>query len=322
MKKKKLKLKKKACINLLIFIGLIIFGIYFYNIHYKSNDSKTTVKISNKEFQKQGYSNETIKLIKEKLTNEEIDSLKNKDKIDELELFIKEKYYLHKNLDLYISYYSAHKETSIKDVISIVNITLNQEGYENPKKADLSKENLVLVNKYNVLDKSYEPSNMINVDLSYSYEGRRILPEVNDAFIKMYNDAKKEEINLFVVSAYRSYSYQEKLYNNYITMYGIDYANTVSAKPGFSEHQTGLAMDILSPGVQMSEFENTKAYSWLKENSYKYGFILRYPKDKTYLTGYAFESWHYRYLGKEMAKKVYDENITYDEYYTFYLDNE
>ena len=72
----------------------------------------------------------------------------------------------------------------------------------------------------------------------------------------------------------------------------------------------------------MSEFENTKAYSWLKENSYKYGFILRYPKDKTYLTGYAFESWHYRYLGKEMAKKVYDENITYDEYYTFYLDNE
>ena len=163
---------------------------------------------------------------------------------------------------------------------------------------------------------------MINVDLSYSYEGRRILPEVNDAFIKMYNDAKKEGINLFVVSAYRSYSYQEKLYNNYITMYGIDYANTVSAKPGFSEHQTGLAMDILSPGVQMSEFENTKAYSWLKENSYKYGFILRYPKDKTYLTGYAFESWHYRYLGKEMAKKVYDENITYDEYYTFYLDNE
>ena len=102
-------------------------------------------------------------------------------------------------------------------------------------------------------------------------------------------------------------------------MYGSDYTNTVSAKPGFSEHQTGLALDIIEKGGQMSEFENSKAYPWLKENAYKYGFILRYPKDKTYLTGYAFESWHYRFLGKDLAKKVYDEGITYDEYYAFYL---
>ena len=104
-------------------------------------------------------------------------------------------------------------------------------------------------------------------------------------------------------------------------MYGEDYANTVSAKPGFSEHQTGLAMDILTPGIEMSEFKNTKASDWLKDNGYKYGFILRYPEDKTYITGYAFESWHYRYLSKEIAKKVYNEGITYDEYYAFYLDN-
>ena len=158
------------------------------------------------------------------------------------------------------------------------------------------------------------------MNLEYAYKGRNILPEVNEAFIEMYNAAKTYKIDLYVTSAFRSYSYQKYLYNNYLTTYGEEYTNTVSAYPGFSEHQTGLALDILSPGIDMANFENSKAYEWLKENSYKYGFILRYPKDKTNLTGYAFESWHYRYLGKETAKKVYDEDITYDEYYAFYLD--
>ena len=95
----------------------------------------------------------------------------------------------------------------------------------------------------------------------------------------------------------------------------------MAALPGYSEHQTGLAFDVMTSTSTTETFENTKEYEWLKNNAYKYGFILRYPKDKEDITGYAYESWHYRYVGKEIAKKIKEENITYDEYYAYYIEN-
>ena len=110
------------------------------------------------------------------------------------------------------------------------------------------------------------------------------------------------------------------VHENYKEKNGQAYADQFAARPDFSEHQTGLALDIFTPGAGMTTFENTKAFKWLKENSYKYGFILRYPEGKEKLTGYSYEPWHYRYLGKDLAKKVYDSGLTFDEYYTYYLE--
>ncbi len=316
--KRKRRLKKQAKLMIFIIMGIfIVMFVKYQNNWQKDNQISEVLKILNEK----NYDEGTLKLIHDKLTAEEIVDLENKQKIKNLELFIKEKYYLHKNLDRYLTYFTTHPEENPSDIIALVNVSGDYEGYSHVKEADLTKKNLILVNKYNKLAQSYIPDGLFNMNLTYAYENRKVNQEVNEAFIKMYKDAKEEGYDLFVTSAFRSFDYQQTLYNNYISMYGVDYANTVSAQAGFSEHQTGLALDILTPGVSMSDFKNTKEYEWLISNSYKYGFILRYPENKTHLTGYAFESWHYRYLGEEIAKKVFDEGITYDEYYAFYLDN-
>ena len=316
--KRKRRLKKQAKLMIFIIMGIfIVMFVKYQNNWQKDNQISEVLKILNEK----NYDEGTLKLIHDRLTAEEIVDLENKEKIKNLELFIKEKYYLHKNLDRYLTYFTTHPEENPSDIIALVNVSGDYEGYSHVKEADLTKKNLILVNKYNKLAQSYIPDGLFNMNLTYAYENRKVNQEVNEAFIKMYKDAKEEGYDLFVTSAFRSFDYQQTLYNNYISMYGVDYANTVSAQAGFSEHQTGLALDILAPGVSMSDFKNTKEYEWLVSNSYKYGFILRYPENKTHLTGYAFESWHYRYLGEEIAKKVFDERITYDEYYAFYLDN-
>ena len=101
---------------------------------------------------------------------------------------------------------------------------------------------------------------------------------------------------------------------------GVEAADTYSARPGFSEHQLGYSIDLTNgESVPFEEFHNTKEYEWLKDNAYKYGFILRYPKDKEYITGYIFEPWHIRYVGYDIAKYIYENNITYEEYYAYFI---
>ena len=128
-------------------------------------------------------------------------------------------------------------------------------------------------------------------------------------------------IYLIINSSYRPYTEQEQLYNEYTELYGQRGADTIASRPGYSEHQTGLALDIFSKdSTTRSTFKDSAAYTWLINNSYKYGFILRYPEGKESLTGFEFEAWHYRYVGKKHAKAVHEKNITYDEYYAYYLD--
>lgn len=259
----------------------------------------------------------SITLFWHRLNNPNLPVLKENNILD---LFQNQKYYLDKNKDLYLSYYSTHPDLALDKIIAIINVKANNQPYSLNNKVDLTKGNLILVNKYNFLE-NYEPDNLVTLNQKFAYENRKVLPEVNEAFINMYQDALKNNINLLVISAYRSYDYQAKLYANYVTTYGSEYTDKVSAHPGYSEHQTGLALDILTPKVKMNEFVKTKAYEWLKDNSYKYGFILRYPEDKEELTGYIFEPWHYRYVTKEVATQIYQEDITFDEYYAYYLDN-
>ncbi len=131
------------------------------------------------------------------------------------------------------------------------------------------------------------------------------------AFQVMQADAAKEGVRLEIISGFRSYEQQQRTYQSWVNTYGQEYADTISARPGHSEHQSGLAMDLNS--LKFS-FADTKEGKWLAENCWKYGFIIRYSKDKEDVTGYKYEPWHVRYLGKETAKEVYDSGLCLEEY--------
>ena len=144
--------------------------------------------------------------------------------------------------------------------------------------------------------------------------GNGLTSTTQNAFDKMNADAKSLGLNLWIASGYRSYSKQKTLYNNYVASDGKEAADTYSARPGYSEHQTGLAFDLNS--VEDS-FANTDEGKWVKDNCYRYGLIIRYPKGKNKITGYIYEPWHLRYVGVELATKLYNNGdwITLEEYF-------
>ena len=204
---------------------------------------------------------------------------------------------------------------SLKDAIIRVNIGLNHPFYENTKEA-LDKDKItMLVNKYHYVDKDYVPSNLIKVN------GLMINKEAYEAYLKLKNDINKDNLNIRIISAYRSYGYQEILYNNYLKNEKKEIVDTYSARPGYSEHHTGLAIDVDNEKLDFNKFYLTEEFIWMNNNAYKYGFILRYPKDKENITGYTYEPWHYRYVGKKIAEYIKKHNSTYEEYYYEFLDN-
>lgn len=268
---------------------------------------------------KVGYSKEEIIEI-EKLKDTTKDFLLTIEYNKDISALTKEKYFIERNLKTYLNYLKENKKT-LTDVVAIVNVGANNEWYTNTKKSDISKNELMLTNKFYSLDNTYNADNMVKVSKQYSYgENQMVTSATFDAFLSMFNDAKKEDLTLIINSSFRSYEDQEEIYNFYKDTRGESQANKIAAKAGFSEHQTGMAIDIQTYGSSAKTFEEFDEFKWLQNNAHKYGFILRYPKDKEYLTGYEYESWHYRYVGVEVATYIYENNITFDEYYAYFIE--
>lgn len=134
----------------------------------------------------------------------------------------------------------------------------------------------------------------------------------------MEEEMARLDMKIYLISNYRSYHEQELIYSNDMSEHGSEYVEKYTAEPGHSEHQTGLAFDFnTSPDHNLveSEFKESREAEWLRDNSYKYGFILRYPRGKEDITGYSYEPWHFRYIGADNAKKIYDSGLTLEEYY-------
>ena len=148
--------------------------------------------------------------------------------------------------------------------------------------------------------------------LPSTYNPGGLKSEFMTAFNKMKDAAKEDGVTLTIISGYRSYSYQKGLYDGYVKTYGKASTDTFSARPGHSEHQTGLAADLNRID---DNFGNTKEGKWLDENASKYGFILRYPKGKQDITGYKYEPWHFRYIGSEAVNLYNGEWTTLEEYF-------
>ena len=170
-------------------------------------------------------------------------------------------------------------------------------------------DDVIVVNKTYSLPSNFAPNNLVTIN-GYI----KVVDYVKIAFNELKSDASSIGLNIYASSGYRSYNDQKYIYNNYVKMDGQEKADTYSARAGYSEHQTGLAIDVNT--IDMT-FDNTEESIWLKENCYRYGFIIRYPKNKDSITGYMYEPWHIRYVGKELAKKLYDDGqwITLEEYY-------
>lgn len=186
----------------------------------------------------------------------------------------------------------------------------------------------VLVNKRNKLPDNYQPSDLIYPNIPFTFnqkaEKRQMRTVAGAAIEKLFAGAKQQGMHLLGVSAYRSHASQTALFNHYVNQDGYEAARTYSALPGTSEHETGLAIDVTGgDGKCAAEdcFEGTKEADWLQDHAAEYGFIIRYPKGKASITGYQYEPWHLRYVGKAIAKEIMNRGITLEEYYNATLVN-
>ncbi|WP_338551561.1 M15 family metallopeptidase [Paenibacillus sp. KS-LC4] len=181
---------------------------------------------------------------------------------------------------------------------------------------------VVLVNKQYSLPEGYEPQDLVYPNVAFTFtekiDKRMLRKEAADALEQLFAGAAGDGIKLAGVSGYRSYDRQQTLFNNYVKKDGEAAARMYSAVPGTSEHQTGLAIDVTgADGKCAAEdcFAGTPEADWLAEHASEYGYIIRYPDGKDSITGYKYEPWHIRYVGKELAKELNERDITLDEYY-------
>jgi D-alanyl-D-alanine carboxypeptidase len=190
--------------------------------------------------------------------------------------------------------------------------------YQDIKTIKKPHELLVLVNKNNKLPDGFVPNNLEIIDLRFSNADKKLVKEAKEKFEQLSSDARILGYNIIAVSAYRDYEYQKKLYENYVKEKGQVYADKSSARPGHSEHQTGLAVDVMGSNNDYDEFESSNEFEWMRDNAHIYGFIMRYPKGKEHITGFKYEPWHYRYVGVGVAKVIYENNLTLEEYFEQY----
>lgn len=221
----------------------------------------------------------------------------------------------------YINLINNHNFTIVES-LNYVNNPNYYNFYISPKEALFKNTNTILVNKCFYLDQSFTPQNLIplkETNLLYikrENEEMLIKKEILNDYISLYNLAKINNFELYIFSSYRDYNKQYHLYYN-VNNQNDEYV----ARPGFSEHQTGYALDISTLNYGLTNnFQYSDEYKWLINNSYKFGFILRYPKEKENITGYNYEPWHFRYVGTDLAAKLYKENLTLEEYILKYLE--
>lgn len=226
-------------------------------------------------------------------------------------------FFLMDNLDRYISYKNNNTDLSNEMVVIRVNMGLDQNFYSNILTSPYQYTEKVLVNKYYNLGSNYTPSNLIS--LSSECGTVKLDEPAAIAFNSLCEAAKAEGLVVYGVSGYRSYDRQNTIYNSYLNSDSQAVVDTYSARPGHSEHQTGLAIDVSNKVTAYNKFGNTESYKWIKVNAHKYGFVIRYTTETQFITGYKNEPWHLRYFGETIATYLYENNMTYEEYYVRFL---
>lgn len=228
-------------------------------------------------------------------------------------------HYLDENESRYEAYRAENPGLPYDMVIAYVNANVDKGGYTGITTVKNPDSISVLVNKNFMLPPKYAPRDLVSIG-----GGFRLRAEAAEQLTRMKTDMNALGFKIYVMSAYRTYNTQVSKHSSAVRSYGLESADRQFARPGHSEHQTGLAVDIVSrSGIRVmsqAKFEDSKEFAWLMENAYKYGFILRYPQDYTNIHGFIYEPWHWRYVGVDIATTMYNDGIVMlEEYYGWYL---
>lgn len=320
-RKTKKSKKQKMVLTSIIVLAIVLFLFSYYGndlIDILLNDSNnvTEEKNDNDEI----INNSTI-------NNNEEDKKNSENKDNSENIFQNEKNYKQENLNRYVSYKEKNPNLSNEQIITRVNIGLDYEFYGYISNTDMEKGYLILTNKYKKLESDYEPDDLEEISSDCFISGnlyvRKMRKEAKENFERLCLASIENGTPVYGQSAYREYAQQEKLYNNAVSSMGQKAADNDTARAGHSEHQTGLTIDVSSTKAgNMLSFHKTDSYNWMLDNAHKYGFILRYPLGYESIHGFVYESWHYRYVGVDVATDMHDNypNLTYDEYYYMFID--
>ena len=300
----KKNIKRNTLISVIIFLLFYILKVGGYNLMFKNkvtkdndNVAKETINTNTEENIEEGIEEENINNSNENDVKENIEDNKTNNNTTNN---------------------SSNNNTSNKNNNEVTTKPNNVSNNENSKVEYIDGvpyiDGLIIVNKTYELPKDYVPKNTYKEAGSSEYCSTCLDIDTYENFQMMKSDALALGLNLWIQSGYRSYTLQQKLYNNYVSRDGVEAADRYSARPGHSEHQTGFAFDL---NTITDSFQYTDEGKWVNENAYKYGFILRYPKEKESITGYKYEPWHLRYVGKDLATILYNNGnwITLEEYY-------
>lgn len=354
VKKKKRKLKIRNIIMMFIFLSLIIVSIFylkeylnlykvenFSEMGYQTDEITFILSLSDEEkdiilnqekieniikhytienyteFTQIGYSDSEITQILD-LDQTIQEYLLAQPYMKDIFNWLRIDNFIFNNIDRYQAYQEKYPKLLFEEVLEKVNTNRDNPYYSNIQPSDTSLGNLVLVNKYYALSEDYTPSDLISVS---PYGSVKMVREAAEAFIELCDHAKEDGYTIKGISGYRSYQTQYNLYNRYLQKDPQNIVDTYSARAGHSEHQTGLAIDVSSNNPDILTFEMSSSFKWMKDHAHLYGFILRFEKGKEDITGYKYEPWHYRYVGKEIATLLYQTGLTFDEYVAINLMN-
>ena len=258
------------------------------------------------------YSTNEINLILSRGSIDDAILFSKKDKIVYLEEYLEYDFARIRLYDQYVDYGNETGSTTY-DTVVYVNLGINNPEYTNPTIVNKFDNNM-LVNKHFKLNKDFKVPDLVKIDKKYTDEDNIMMnKEAYEQYKKMSDDLEKNGLSIYITTAYRSYDEQKELCDYFKKLYGDEYVKKYVAQPGFSEHQTGLAIDIAS--VKKNTFASSKEYKWMIKNAYKYGYILRYKKEYQEETGFKSEAWHYRYVGVDIAKDIHNKEMSYEEYY-------
>lgn len=223
--------------------------------------------------------------------------------------------YEEENQSRYENYHASKPHLTVDEVVWQVNAYLDMPFYGREVPAGDISDPLVIVNKFYKVDASQKPT-LVTAD------GYQMTPATKDAYLQMKKDAAANGLRILAASTYRTVSYQEGLYNRYLSNDPKEVVDTYSARPGHSEHHTGMAIDFIGSFGSLNDFKNTPEYPWVRDNCHKYGFIIRYTESNKWITGYKDEPWHLRYIGVDAATEMKNKGISsFEEYRVKYIDH-
>lgn len=315
MKKKKLKLKKQVwyVLAIIIFIPILVISIKKVQENY---ELKTSLQYL---FTENGYTNEEYDLLKNYYTEDELNKLLQEEKNELVLSLMQMPNYKHQRLTRYLAFMEKEKNATLEETILYVNVDIDYDPYDD-QGADLNLGYEILVNKRHLLPEDYIPGDLVDVSIRYRWGDEHKLDKtVYEAFLDMWDAASQNGLYLVTNYTYQPYADQEIIWNKAKDLKGTKYADRTYVRAGADDHQTGYSLHIFEKSSSKIEvFKESEANSWLQENAYKYGFILRFPEGKEDITGYASEINHYRYVGKEAASVIHSNNITLEEYIANY----